>query len=300
MTRAMHDDQLELDVTIVNALINVQFPRWRTLPVRRIATAGTVNALFRLGESLVARFPLRTRDPEHVETELRREATVLAELADHAGVPAPRPKALGRPGHGYPLPWAVQTWIPGEVATPTSVAGSTAFAEDLAGLIGRLRAVDTRGRFFTGTGRGGELPDHDAWVETCFERSEPLLDVPPLRRIWAQLRTLPRPTTDVMSHTDLIPGNILASNGRLAGILDGGGFGPADPALDLVAGWHLLDAPAREVLRTELACGDIEWDRGAAWALQQAIGLVWYYNDTNPVMAHLGRSTLARLAATYT
>jgi aminoglycoside phosphotransferase (APT) family kinase protein len=136
-------------------------------------------------------------------------------------------------------------------------------------------------------------------VETCFDRSEPLLDVPPLRRIWSQLRTLPRPTIDVMSHTDLIPGNIVVTNGRLAGVLDGGGFGPADPALDLVAGWHLLDAPARDVLRTQLGCGDHEWDRGAAWALQQAIGLVWYYIDTNPTMAQLGRSTLARLAAAY-
>lgn len=53
-------------------------------------------------------------------------------------------------------------------------------------------------------------------------------------------------------------------------------------------------------VRTELGCGDIEWDRGAAWALQQAIGLVWYYYDTNPTMAQLGRSTLARLTAAYT
>lgn len=295
----MHNDQVELDSTVVCALINTQFPQWRTLPIRRLAPAGTVNALFRIGDSLAARFPLRDGDPEEVRTELEREAAAMAELVDHAGVPAPRPVAIGVPGPGYPLPWSVQTWIPGEVATPTVVAGSTVFAEDLAGLISRLRSADTRGRSFTGTGRGGELPDHDAWVAKCFARSEPLMDVPPLRRLWGELRTLPRAAAEVMSHTDLIPGNVLIANGRLAGILDGGSFGPADPALDLVAGWHLLDTPARDVLRASLGCDETEWVRGAAWALQQAIGLVWYYRDTNPTMAQLGRSTLSRLTAAY-
>jgi len=60
--------------------------------------------------------------------------------------------------------------------------------------------------------------------------------------MWADFRELPRVSPDLMCHGDLIPGNLLVANGRLAGILDCGGFGPADPAVDLVAGWHLLDA----------------------------------------------------------
>jgi aminoglycoside phosphotransferase (APT) family kinase protein len=42
-----------------------------------------------------------------------------------------------------------------------------------------------------------------------------------------------------MNHGDLVPGDVLVDRGRLVGIIDVGGFGPADPALDLVAGWHL-------------------------------------------------------------
>ena len=45
-----------------------------------------------------------------------------------------------------------------------------------------------------------------------------------------------------MSHGDLIPGNVLVAGDRLSGVLDTGGFGPADPALDLVSAWHLLAA----------------------------------------------------------
>lgn len=35
--------------------------------------------------------------------------------------------------------------------------------------------------------------------------------------------------------------------------------------------------------------------RGAAWALQQAIGLGWYYEASNPGMSGLGLSTMRRL-----
>jgi aminoglycoside phosphotransferase (APT) family kinase protein len=100
-----------------------------------------------------------------------------------------------------------------------------------------------------------------------------------------------------MTHGDLIPGNVLVAHGRLVGVLDVGGLGPADPALDLVAAWHLLDAGPRRVLRADLRCDDLEWARGQAWAFEQAMGLVWYYADTNPAMSGLGRRTLSRILA---
>jgi aminoglycoside phosphotransferase (APT) family kinase protein len=98
-----------------------------------------------------------------------------------------------------------------------------------------------------------------------------------------------------MNHGDLVPGNVLVSGGRLAGVLDVGGLTPADPALDLVGAWHLLDAGVRPLLRTQLGCDDLEWERGKAWAFAQAMGLVWYYLDSNPSMSGLGRRTLDRL-----
>jgi aminoglycoside phosphotransferase (APT) family kinase protein len=91
--------------------------------------------------------------------------------------------------------------------------------------------------------------------------------------MWAQMRSLPRRTADVMVHGDLVPGNVL------------------------VGAWHLFDAGPRQALREDLDCGDLDWERGRAWAFQQAIGLVWYYAETNPAMSRLGRSTLARLVA---
>jgi aminoglycoside phosphotransferase (APT) family kinase protein len=98
-----------------------------------------------------------------------------------------------------------------------------------------------------------------------------------------------------MSHKDLIPPNLLVQGEHLVGVLDGGSFGPADPSLDLVAAWHLLDRQRRATFRSSLQVEDLLWKRGAAWAFQQAMGLVWYYRLTNPAMSALGRSTLSRI-----
>jgi phosphotransferase family enzyme len=94
---------------------------------------------------------------------------------------------------------------------------------------------------------------------------------------------------------DLVPGNVLVAGGRLAGVLDVGCFGAADPALDLIGAWTLLAAGPRLLLRDALRCTDLDWERGKAWAFQQAMGLVWYYAETNPVMSRLGRVTLDRI-----
>jgi aminoglycoside phosphotransferase (APT) family kinase protein len=294
----MHANQLSVSAETVRRLVAEQFPEWRDLAVRGVASQGTVNAIFRIGDRLAARFPLQPGDVDKTRRWLAAEARAARELLGRTRFTTPEPVALGEPGAGYPLPWSVQTWLPGTVATPDDPAGSVGFARDLAEFIRDVRAIGTGGRTFRGHGRGGDLRTHDAWVETCLERGERLLDVPRLRRIWADLRALPRDgTPDVMTHGDLIPGNVLVRDGRLAGVLDVGGLGPADPALDLVSAWHLLDAGPREVLRAELRCGDLEWERGKAWAFQQAMGAVWYYVDTNPPMSRMGRATLERIMA---
>jgi aminoglycoside phosphotransferase (APT) family kinase protein len=292
---SMHEDQLEISEDTVRRLVAEEFPQWRDLPVRAVATAGTVNAIFRIGDDLAARFPLVAEDPATVLAGLEAEADAARELAAATSVPTPEPVALGRPGHGYPVPWSVQTWLPGQLATDEDPASSTAFAEDLAGFIADLRRVDVRGRRFAGDGRGGSLPDHDEWLATCFDESEGLLDVPRLRAMWAELRTLPSVDPDAMCHTDLTPPNVLVRDGRLVGVLDGGGFAAADPALDLVGAWHLLDGVRRQVLRDALGCSEVQWLRGMAWAFQQSMGLVWYYAESNPTMSRWGRRTLDRL-----
>lgn len=293
----MHPGQLMVSPGTVRELVEQQFPEWQGLPVTGVASHGTVNALFRIGDKFVARFPLEPGDVEATRRRIESEAQAARELSGRTRFPTPEPVAPGEPGAGYPLPWSVQTWLPGTVATDDDPGASVAFAHDLAEFISEVRAIDIRGRQFTGGGRGGNLTSHDEWMATCFERSAHLLDVPRLRRIWTVLRALPRGDGDVMTHGDLIPGNVLVSHGRLAGVIDVGGLGPADPALDLVGAWHLLDDGPRRALRGDLGCDDLEWERGKAWAFVQSMGAVWYYVESNPAMSLMGRRTLNRIVA---
>ena len=65
-------------------------------------------------------------------------------------------------------------------------------------------------------------------------------------------------------------------------------------------GSRLASAPGRHprhVLREGLRCDELEWERGKAWAFEQAMGLVWYYAHSNPAMSELGRRTLQRIQA---
>lgn len=291
----MHEDEHRIAVDQASALVRNQFPQWRDLPIEVVLGPGTVNSIFRVGVDVALRFPLQGADPESIRDDLEKEAVAMGELAACCPFPTPVPLGIGSPGRGFPLPWSVQTWIDGDVATPRRPGHSHDFAHDLAQLVTTLRSADTLGRCFTGSGRGGTLADHDDWMATCLDESVGLLDVPTLSLLWEDFRQLPPAQHDVMSHTDLTPPNLLVRGNRLVGVLDGGGFSPADPALDLIAAWHLLETDTRREFRHIIGCADVEWARGMAWAFEQSMGLVWYYRESNRVMCDLGLSTLDRI-----
>ncbi|KNY07480.1 phosphotransferase [Microbacterium sp. GCS4] len=287
----MHDGELGVTDEVAARLIAQRFPELAGLPLRRLRTAATVNTIVRIGDDHVARFPLVGESEER----LRAEAAAMVEFADASPVVASVPVGVGAASEEFDSAWSVQTWVAGDPVGPVTHESSDDFARDVVGVVSALRAVPRRGRVFGGRGRGGRLRDHDDWVEHCLGQSTRLVDVGRVRRLWRALRDLPTAGPDVMSHRDLTPFNLLSAGDRLAGVLDTGGFGPADPALDLVAAWHLFDADRRDIVRDGLGADAVAWRRGAAWALQQAMGLVWYYVESNPAMSGLGLSTVGRL-----
>lgn len=291
----MHEGQLSVSAITVRRLLQSQFPKWADLPIEAVESVGTVNSLFRIGDALVARFPLQRDDPGLIRGWLLEEFASFQVLRSHTRFAIPEPVALGEPGEGYPLPWLVQTWLPGRTAVEVDCSGWTGLAEDLAEFIRDLRGIDTEGRAFSGGGRGGDLHALDAWMEECFTKSVDILDVSRLRRLWQDMRQLPRTRVDVMSHNDLLATNIIVESGRLSAVLDTGGLGPADPALDLMCAWNVLDRVPRGHLRRLLESDDLEWARAQAWAFGQAMGLPWYYAASNPTMARMGRETLERI-----
>ena len=98
----MHDDQLTVSPQTVRALVDEQFPQWRGLAVTAVDPPGTVNAIFRIGEHLAARFPLQPDDVAVVASGWRTEAAAARELAGRTRFATPEPVAFGEPGRGLP------------------------------------------------------------------------------------------------------------------------------------------------------------------------------------------------------
>ena len=53
----MHVDAVHTDAALVRRLLAAQFPEWAALPIERVPSSGTDNALYRLGNDMVARLP---------------------------------------------------------------------------------------------------------------------------------------------------------------------------------------------------------------------------------------------------
>jgi aminoglycoside phosphotransferase (APT) family kinase protein len=290
----MHEEQVDVTVGIVAGLVAEQFPQWRDLPVRAVRSHGTVNALFRLGEEVVLRFPLRASPARR--NELLAEQANSRRFAAYVPVAVPEPLGLGAPGPGYPGAWAAYGWIAG--STAEAADGVERLGRELAGFVRAVRGVDAGGRSWNGQGRGGPLDAYENWVRHSLARSAGMVDTERLGRLWEQCRDVPRGgTADVWLHADLMPGNLLLRDGRLAAVIDWGTAGVGDPAVDLMPAWNLLDRGGRAAYRKILGTDEATWERGRGWTILQGIGALWYYAETNPVMAETARRTLTAVLA---
>jgi aminoglycoside phosphotransferase (APT) family kinase protein len=291
----MHANQIEVTPTTVTRLVRDQFPQWAGLPVSEVPSHGTVNAIFRVGTDLVARLPIEGGEVALRRLELEHEMEAARRLQSVSSVATPEPVAQGEPAADYPLPWSVYRWVPGSIAGDTDVADSPGFAEQLAAFVHAVRSMPTGGRTFRGARRGGRLDQHDDDVASGLHRSSGMIDTVALAVLWDRLRSTPRTDADTWTHGDLMPGNLLSLEGDLSGVIDVGQLGVADPALDLQPAWNLFTPTARAAYRDALACDEDEWERGKGWALAQAIGCLWYYRETNPVMSRTAHRTLQAL-----
>ncbi len=296
----MHPDEQTVTEPLVRALLAEQFPRWSALPLTRLESAGTDNAMFRLGADMVVRLP---RIGWAVDS-IRHEYEWLPKLAPHLPVAVPEPLALGRPvlGHpagSYPWPWAVYRWLdgenPGTSPDPSGFADDV-FAEDIAEFVMALRT--TRLPNPPTAGRGRPLATRDAATRKAIADSGGRVDAAAVTEIWEQALAVPQWDGDpVWLHADLSPGNVLVRQGKLAAVLDFSTTGVGDPAADLTIAWNLLSGSARDRFRETLGDDDATWERGRALALSIALVQLPYYWDTNPALAANSRHVIAEVLA---
>jgi aminoglycoside phosphotransferase (APT) family kinase protein len=55
--RGMHADEFGTDVALVRRLAAAQFPQWADLSIEPVQSAGTDNAIYRLGDQMAVRLP---------------------------------------------------------------------------------------------------------------------------------------------------------------------------------------------------------------------------------------------------
>ena len=293
VAQSLHSDEIPIRAGLVRALVDRAMPEYADLPIRRLASSGSTNALFRLGEDLLVRLP---RQPGG-SAAISKEARWLPILGPSLPVGVPEVVAVFEPDCHYPEHWSVVRWIDGEhpevVDPETPVdARREVLAVDLANVVKALAQAEVSHEAINDPDlrsyRGEPIATMDAVTRHNIERCRTLgdfgFDLDAAERLWDEAMKLPgakERTAPRWYHADLAAENLLIRDGHLATVLDFGALSVGDPTVDLAVAWEILDPPAREILRRQVGADDATWLRGRAWALCVTL-MIWYYWNTMP------------------
>jgi aminoglycoside phosphotransferase (APT) family kinase protein len=298
MPAKMHDDNVDINESLVRRLIAAQFPQWADLPIEPVEFDGWDNTTFRLGEDMSVRLP----SAKGYVLQVDKEHRWLPKLAPYLPLPIPVPLAKGKPGEGYPFPWSVYRWIEGEPATIEHIDDLTEFATTLADFLIALYRVDpTSGpppgphNFF----RGGPLTVYDAETRQALAALDGKIDTDAASAVWDAALEATWHGSPVWFHGDVAWGNLLVKGGRLSAVIDFGTSGVGDPSCDLAIAWTLFGGESRDAFRAALQLDDATWARGRGWTLWKALITLAAHIDTNPLEAGTARHVIDEVLADH-
>ncbi len=295
----MHADELDIDVSLVGRLLASQFPQWADLSIEAVHSAGTDNAIYRLGDDMAVRLPRIYGATRQVD----KEHQWLPRLAPLLPLTIPVPLAKGMPAEGYPWHWSIYRWLEGEIATIERVTDPRQAATKLGEFVAALQRIDPTGGPAPGANnsfRGVPLAMRDPFTRAAIATLHSTVDADAVTAAWeAALKVPAWNGPAVWLHGDLISGNLLAQHGRLSAVIDFGCLGVGDPACDVMVAWTYLSPVTREAFRAALPVDDATWARGRGWALSFGLIALPYYQISNPVLAGIARHAIDEALADH-
>lgn len=286
----MHKNEFNINIDLVQRLVTEQFPEFSKLPLTKVDSTGTVNAIYKLGEKLAIRLPRVAK----WAGDITKEWQWLPWLAPHLSLEIPEPIALGRPSESYPVSWAIYKWINGHTYTDELVTDECQAAYKLAEFVTDLHAIDVPSE----APQGGRLPlaELDKITIQAIREARDLIDEASAVAAWKQSCEASvwdgRP---VWIHTDLLRTNLLVESGCPRAVIDFGSSGVGDPAFDLTPAWTVFNLPGRDAFRGCILADEDTWQRARAYALHQAALTIPYYRHTNPQFVSLALRTVKEI-----
>lgn len=293
-THKLHANEADIDRALVKRLLELQFPQWADLSIEPVKSAGTDNAIYRLGNDMAVRLPRIEDATAHIDKEYRW----LPELAPHLPLAIPVPLAKGEPVEGYPWAWSVYRWLDGETATVDCIVDLRQAAIDLGKFVAALHAIDASNGPISN--RGLPLISRDEETRAAINALRDIYDTDAITEIWdTALEESPWQGSPVWIHGDLHESNLLVKQGKLTAVIDFGIAGVGDPACDMMVAWTLFSGGTRNLFRDTVQVDDATWARGRAWALSFGVVALPYYEKTNPVLTKSARRTINEVLAEY-
>jgi aminoglycoside phosphotransferase (APT) family kinase protein len=238
--------------------------------VTPVEVDGWDNRTYRLGPDMTVRLPTAAGYVPAVA----KENQWLPRLAPALPVAVPTVLGAGVPGEGYPYPWSVRRWLPGETADPARIGDLAQFAVSVAQFLRALRRCDATGGPHAGAHsfyRGASPAHYDDETRRCLAELGGRVDTARATAVWEAALAAPYTGPPVWFHGDVAAGNLLVAAGRLTAVIDFGTSGVGDPACDLVIAWTMFSGASRRAFRHAVDLDEGAWARARGWALWKAL-----------------------------